>query len=414
MLLMANELHLHIPYFGMALLGVLVIGLLGIVAAAIVQFTKGQTRRGVMSLIAFPVMGITVLRGVFYLVTMALFNEEPDNFGKNIIIPANMQISDPLQKFDEAGEQASDAFTTIITAAFATDNASATASTDLGVLNEFGTINRSKLIHHLSASPRWFVTKENGKPYAYRRFVVDGEWKNTLNGFYTSSELSGFSGTRFQTRIVIGFDGPVFAGVFRKKVTEAKVGTNAVEVRVIEDKQMNQGLESYFVLRGSPAAIEVFEQSSMNGRPATQLALAEIKRELEDALTVPQKETTNTENGILTREADIQIANGIQGGIYQVRAHVNPGETGHVYLKVFEATQNIPLSTERLRQRSTARIGWSNNSQEKFLYQSEVTVYEGDWGNFYPARFELWLTPDSGAKERKLIERIFRIEGWMR
>jgi hypothetical protein len=41
-------------------------------------------------------------------------------------------------------------------------------------------------------------------------------------------------------------------------------------------------------------------------------------------------------------------------------------------------------------------------------------IYEGDWGKPYAARFEVWFTPDAGGPERKLAERIFKIEGWQR
>lgn len=37
-----------------------------------------------------------------------------------------------------------------------------------------------------------------------------------------------------------------------------------------------------------------------------------------------------------------------------------------------------------------------------------------DWGKPYAARFEVWFKPDSGKAERRLAERIFRIEGWQR
>lgn len=48
------------------------------------------------------------------------------------------------------------------------------------------------------------------------------------------------------------------------------------------------------------------------------------------------------------------------------------------------------------------------------LFECEMTIYEGGWGIYYPARFELWFAPDSGKPERKLAERIFRVEGWER
>jgi len=110
----------------------------------------------------------------------------------------------------------------------------------------------------------------------------------------------------------------------------------------------------------------------------------------------------------------LDLAQGMQGGIYQVNAQINPGEQGHAYLKVYEQTRNTRLSEERLTIRSQQIVGWSNDPRERFRYQVEVTVYEGDWGVYYPARFELWFVPASGAAERKLLEDIFKIEGWQR
>jgi hypothetical protein len=59
-------------------------------------------------------------------------------------------------------------------------------------------------------------------------------------------------------------------------------------------------------------------------------------------------------------------------------------------------------------------MDFSENDNLKFIYESPITIYEGDWGVYYPARFELWFVPDSGQQERKLIEQIFKVEGWMR
>lgn len=328
-----------------------------------------------------------------------------------------MKVSDPVESFNEPNEPAVDALTESIVAAFTTNavaGGSPRVSTDLKVLNEFATTNRQKLIDYLSASPRWFVTEERGKPYAYRRLLIGGRWQNTLNGFYSGFSVASSAEPNFQTRIVIGFDGSVFAEPFRKKQTSANVGVGDVPIRVVDDKEFNQGKESYFVLQSSKASVEVFEQSSRDARPITQLALAEVKRELESALISTNIVAAPPQPALESGEPEIQLAKGMQGGIYQVRAFVNPGESGRAYVKVFEATQNTPLSTDRIKPRSIARIGWSANLKEKFRYQSEITVYEGDWGNFYPGRFELWFIPDSGKPERKLVERIFRIEGWMR
>jgi len=39
----------------------------------------------------------------------------------------------------------------------------------------------------------------------------------------------------------------------------------------------------------------------------------------------------------------------------------------------------------------------------KFSSDTDFTIYEGDWGKPYVARFELWFKPDNGGQERKLI-----------
>jgi len=113
-------------------------------------------------------------------------------------------------------------------------------------------------------------------------------------------------------------------------------------------------------------------------------------------------------------KTDIYLVSDHQGGIYNVYAQVNPGEPGRVYLKVFEATRNTPLSESRIKPDSEKRMEWSGNKEERVDYISHIKVYEGDFGVYYPGRFELWFIPDSGGPERKLVEKIFKIEGWQR
>jgi len=104
----------------------------------------------------------------------------------------------------------------------------------------------------------------------------------------------------------------------------------------------------------------------------------------------------------------------MQPGIYNLTLRLNPGESGITYLKAFEVTKGTRLSEGRLYGRSNERIGWSSNPAEKFLYENEFTIYEGDWGKPYAAQIEVWFRPDTGKSERKLIERICKIEGWQR
>ena len=88
-------------------------------------------------------------------------------------------------------------------------------------------------------------------------------------------------------------------------------------------------------------------------------------------------------------------------GIYNLTMRLNPGESGITYLKAFEVTKGTRLSERRLYRSLNERIGWSQDAEEKFLYENEFTIYEGDWGKPYAARIEVWFRPDSGAPERK-------------
>jgi hypothetical protein len=50
----------------------------------------------------------------------------------------------------------------------------------------------------------------------------------------------------------------------------------------------------------------------------------------------------------------------------------------------------------------------------RFESPNYFTIYEGDWGKPYAARFEVWFEPTENGNERKLFEKNFIIEGWQR
>jgi len=83
-------------------------------------------------------------------------------------------------------------------------------------------------------------------------------------------------------------------------------------------------------------------------------------------------------------------------------------------LRVFEITQDHPLSTDILPERSLVKIYNPTDSIMKFGTKSHFTIYEGDWGQPYAARFEVWFKPDNGKQERKIFTKNYKIEGWMR
>lgn len=113
------------------------------------------------------------------------------------------------------------------------------------------------------------------------------------------------------------------------------------------------------------------------------------------------------------RICDFNIHNGMQPGIYSYNVLLGNIEKGTIYLKAYEITHNDPLSTESLRQRSSIVVENHSNSLKNFYITDYFTIYEGDWGYPYAARFEVWFKPENG-KERKLTEKNYIIEGWQR
>ena len=147
-----------------------------------------------------------------------------------------------------------------------------------------------------------------------------------------------------------------------------------------------------------------------------------------DKLTIPQNikiylpSDTNFYAKKLDTIPNFQLYNSFQPGLYSYSIWTKRIDSGFCYLKAYEVTHNDPLSFDRLKERSKIKVYNSSDTISKFRitaeenYSSEniFTIYEGDWGKPYAARFELWFVPSNGGQERKLVEKNFKIEGWMR
>lgn len=130
----------------------------------------------------------------------------------------------------------------------------------------------------------------------------------------------------------------------------------------------------------------------------------------------PRNDKIDTNNIDFTQNDSINfhLYNSFQPGLYKYVLSIGKIESGIIYLKAFEITNNYPLSTTKLRERSSIRVLNSADSIKLFHTPSHFTIYEGDWGKPYGARFEVWFRPDNNEKERKIIEKNYIIEGWQR
>lgn len=125
----------------------------------------------------------------------------------------------------------------------------------------------------------------------------------------------------------------------------------------------------------------------------------------------------NLGDSIMNRKVikrDFQLYNGLQPGIYSYDFWTGKIDRGTIYLRAYEITQNIELSSDRLLESSSVKVYNPTNNIIKFGMTHHFTIYEGDWGKPYTGKFEVWFKPENGTEERKLFTKNYKIEGWMR
>ena len=115
----------------------------------------------------------------------------------------------------------------------------------------------------------------------------------------------------------------------------------------------------------------------------------------------------------LEHKTFLQIWNDFQGGLYKYDFYYGSLGPGEIFLRCYEVTSNTPLSEDRLIEESRVKI----SPQKRFgkvVNKQSFTIYEGDWDDYYAARLEVWFKSTENNKERKLMEKVYRVEGWMR
>ena len=89
----------------------------------------------------------------------------------------------------------------------------------------------------------------------------------------------------------------------------------------------------------------------------------------------------------LDRSTFLQVWGDI--GVYYYDFYYDALPAGDVFLRCYEVTENIPLSKESLSRATTVPID-SVFSFSKLVEKNRFTIAEGDWEDYYAARFEVW------------------------
>jgi hypothetical protein len=116
----------------------------------------------------------------------------------------------------------------------------------------------------------------------------------------------------------------------------------------------------------------------------------------------------------VTKE-DVILYDYFQPGIYKYDIFLNGIEKGSVYLKIFEITNNELLSEKEIKEKGQIEVENHTDKLKRFELKGDFKIYEGDWGDFYGSRIEVWFKPQNINKpERKLLTKNYIVQGWMR
>jgi len=287
---------------------------------------------------------------------------------------------------------------------------------DNSVVDRFNENNSIILKRYLAGNSRWEIRQERGKTYAIRKEKENNVYETTLNGYYSNFESSS---EIYQTRVIISFGNYFGHGRSTNHITYSNPSDKSIKTIIEAEHSGTPGNSSYVILEGNSINIEIYEQSKKLEREFTIQSLQELNTELKMVLeNLDEIEKTGISPKknfypILPDSNYFEIEDGMQPGIYIVKAGLSTNTKGIVYVKVFNSATNERLSADRMTPRTTRELGWSEDGKSIFPYESELTVYEGDWSHKYKARFEIWFRPSKGA-EIKLTEKERIINGWER
>ena len=386
--------------------------LLGILFAGVYNLFKKRWGKGIINLLMLPFLFITSIFGF----SLFMFGPSDDKFADHLSIPDDIEISEPLDWQIEFQDGSEDAFQSrLLTSLLAPGNQNPSVKADLFSLVQLYQNESDILLRYLATSPSWRLFQEKGALFATRRWMIGSFWRYSLHGYYIRHNpyfIFDPSLPDFQSRFTLGFSGKPWARASFKSTQMQQDQTKELKLSV-----GNRMRQSHCVIKAGQLIVEIFEQSEAKERRLTKAALVYMEEELRPLAITPEWSTIQRilPSGAPRRgEPTIGLRNSLQPGIYDSEIWVNPGEPGMIYLKAYEITREYQLSADRLKERSNEWVGWSNDTSQLFFSNTHFTIYEGDWGTPYAARFEVWFVPDSGEPERKLIEKVFKIEGWQR
>ena len=370
---------------------------------------------------------LVALIGLYFLatsiLTMLWLWPVEDNFAKNLTIPEGIEVAEPISRDAPSDSKSSEFQPAVLTALTQPSRNDATITANIDSLSSLYANAPDVLQRYLAMNPAWFVSEGSGL-VAVRRWQIDSTWQEAISGQYSELALDNLPKS---LPAEAAYDLQVKIDLSKYPLsTSTSTFTTFLSPGETSDLSLSSdefGYSSRCVIQASGFSVDITENSGSKGRTLTQAALTFIEKELAPLAAQPSEATIRAAlpaGSIRQGDESITLKELSQRGTYQATSWINPGEPGSVYLKAFEVTKNTPLSAQLLQLESTEQVGWSESPDELFMANANIKIDEGSWGQPYAARFEVWFSPDAGASgafqggsgDRKLLEKVFKIEGW--
>jgi len=359
---------------------------------------------------------------ILYSRARAVFPPDRFAFWEKVVVPADveMAIPGPTTEGLPLDEVATDPYAqALLKMAADPKNSHMTATCDVAALDWLGKHEMNRLRRYLACHPGWRFSCVRDRDTAIRRVRKNAQWHaQDWEIRYLFEERFGTDRScveRLASQCEINFGELEFYG------TKCRSGES---VRLDAEPRCENETDCEVVCYGDSLSLNVVEWSSFPTCRVMQTAFDLTKLEFERLkcatnevmmmALLPEGSMRRGPAAIELFEKRTSFDHKLMGHSYQ--AWVNPGEHGEAYLRAFEVSQGVELQAATDNAPSPMMCdtleyaGWSEDPAEKFLVGSEIMLHDGLKGSCV-VRLEVWFRPANGGPERKLVERVFKIDG---
>lgn len=369
----------------------------------VISFINKRFKRGFLEILGIIFILPVIYISLLFILFSGFLGPSEDNFANDLKIPENVPYQTPLEYIinEDFSVAEKNSFQNKLMSAFKDKSLNTKDyKKQIPSLENLSIKNLNLLKRYLASSSEWNLTISNKVLQARHRWQIN-KYPHPILHENLVVWRSSFKEDNFQYRCYLNLGN--FSSYNSQKANKPRIE--------------NDFFNLYTLIPTKNYTIEIFEQNKVNQPRLTAKTFQLLEEEFKKILSFNNFDEVKKllpPYSVKIGKPDILLRKSVQGGIYNAEIWVNPKRSGYIYLKAFEITKNTQLSKNRLKMATTEYIGWSENSNEVYSSFSHFIIYEGDWNKHYLARFEVWFVPDDGSPEEKLLEKNFKIEGWMR